>query len=176
MVDHFDARAQWQAERYRIRVYRHLKNGAIAGLLGGALIMVYVWAHDLLFFGTLATPGFLSELLPGRQALNEGLTARLRGMRIGMFAAMHMAVFTVLGIVLASLFRATGTRMKVLIGGIYGATLLTLVLAGGVHLAGAELLLGWSSLLLGNFLAGVAMGAYLELSKLAHDLEDLGRQ
>ena len=103
MDDTFGPRAHWEAEKYRARVQNDLRNGAVAGLIGGGSIMVLFLAYDLVLISPMATPEVLSELLPGGGTFGTSLTARLSVLRLVMFTALHLAVFTVLGMVLANL-------------------------------------------------------------------------
>lgn len=155
--------AERAAERYHDRIHNDLRYGAIAGLLGGGLIMIFFLVYDALFFEPFATPDFLSEVLIGREALASDISARLRLVRIAMFTVLHLGAFTALGIVLANLFRLSGVRKRLLLGGLYGLTVCTLVFRGGLHLSGTELLAEpqWPAVMLGNFVAGVVMVGYL---------------
>lgn len=156
--------AERAAERYHDRVHGDLRYGAVAGLLGGGSIMILFLVYDALFFEPFATPDFLSELLLGRDALATDIAARLRLVRIAMFTALHLGAFTALGIVLANLFRMSGVRKRLLLGGLYGLTVCTLVFRAGLHLSGTELLAEpqWPAVMLGNFVAGVVMVGYLQ--------------
>lgn len=156
--------AERAAERYHDRVHNDLRYGAVAGLLGGGLIMIFFLVYDALFFRPLATPEFLSEVLLGRKTLAADIAARLRLVRIAVFTVLHMAAFTALGIVLANLFRMSGVRKRPLLGGLYGLTVCTLVFRGGLHVSGTELLAEpqWPAVMLGNFVAGIAMVGYLQ--------------
>jgi hypothetical protein len=98
-------------------VHNDLRFGAVAGLLGGASIMILFFVYDVLFFTPLATPDFLSDLLLGREALAADIAVRLRAVRIVIFTVVHLAAFTALGIVLANLFRVSGVRKSLLLGG-----------------------------------------------------------
>jgi hypothetical protein len=156
--------AERAAERYHDRVHNDLRFGAVAGLLGGASIMILFFVYDVLFFTPLATPDFLSDLLLGREALAADIAVRLRAVRIAIFTVVHLAAFTALGIVLANLFRISGVRKSLLLGGLYGLSVCTLLFRAGLHLSGTELLTEpeWPAVMLGNFLAGVVMVGYLQ--------------
>jgi len=126
--------------------------------------MILFLAYDALFFRPLATPDFLSEVLLGRGILATDIAARLRLVRIVMFTVLHLAAFTALGIVLANLFRMSGVRKRLLLGGLYGLTACTLLFRAGLHLSGTELLVEpqWPAVMLGNFVAGIVMVGYLK--------------
>jgi hypothetical protein len=79
--------------------------------------MILFFVYDALFFGPLATPDFLSEVLIGREALAADVAVRLRVVRIVIFTVLHLTAFTALGIVLANLFRMSGVRKTLLLGG-----------------------------------------------------------
>ncbi len=159
-----DDSGYWAAERYRDRLYGDLRDGAIAGLLGGGSIMVLALLYDALLFTPLATPGFLAQVLIGRVGLAPGVTTDLRLVRIGMFTVLHLAAFVFLGIVLVKFFRITGIRKTLLVGGLYGLIACTSLFGVSLRLSGVEVSLEpkWLAVVLGNFVAGVVMVGYLQ--------------
>ena len=159
-------RARWAAAEYGDRLHNDLRHGAIAGLLGGVSIILLFSAYDALFFGPLTTPDRLSQSLLSIEDVAAGIGVRLSFVvRIGLFTVFHLGSFAVLGTVLANLFRMSGVRSRLLLGGLYGLTACTVVFFAGLNLSGTQLLAApeWPALLLGNFVAGVVMGGYLQV-------------
>lgn len=156
---------RWAADEYRSRVNQDLRHGVVAGLLGGALIMIFFRVYDGLLFEPLATPEFLAGELMGQEGLVGDLSVPLRALRIGVFTVLHLTVFSGLGILLLKLFRMTGARESMLGGGLYGITFCTLLFGLVLQISGTEISAApqWPALLLANFLAGVVMGGYLDL-------------
>lgn len=148
---------------------RHdLRHGAIAGLLGGGSIILLFSAFDWFFFGSFETADSLSRDLLNSDQIAADIGARLSFIvRIGLFTVVHFGVFVVLGVVLAKLFRMGEVRKRLLLGGLYGLTLCTVVFFGSLSLSGTELSAApeWPAVLLGNFVAGLVMGGYLQLSE-----------
>jgi hypothetical protein len=170
-----DPHASWAAETYRARVQDDLRHGAVAGLLGGGSIMLFFAAYDALLFTPLATPHLLSQMLPNPKGLSEvlrdpeailtDLGSRSAFFRMAIFTALHLGAFVVLGIVLVKLLRTIGVSGGLLLGGLYGMVACSLGFLAALHLSGAGLSANpvWPAVLLGNFLAGMVMGGYLEL-------------
>jgi len=161
MLDSDDS-SEWA---YRERLYKNLRHGAVAGLLGGGSIMILVLGSDTLFFRPLATPDLLAKALIGDNALGLDFAVQLRFVRIMMFTVLHLAVFTGLGILLTSLLRVTGARQSLLIGGLYGLSVCTALFLAVLHLSGTGLSAGlhWPTVLLANLVAGVVMMSYLKV-------------
>ena len=134
-------------------------------MLGGGSIMILLLGVDSLLFRPLATPTFLADALIGQEGLGLDFTAQLRAVRIVMFTVLHLAVFTVLGIILAKLVRMSEIGKSLLVGGLYGLTVCTLLFGVVLHLSGTELVgvLPWPAVILGNFIAGVVMVGYLKV-------------
>jgi len=161
----YDDSSYRAAERYHDRLSKDLRHGAVAGLLGGGSIMVLFLGYDALFFRPLATPDILSEALVGQEALALDFAVQLRAVRVVMFTVLHLAVFTGLGIMLTNLLRITGARESLLLGGVYGLIICTILFRVVLHLSGTELLAEpqWLVVMLGNFIAGVVMVSYLKV-------------
>ena len=135
----------------------------MAGVLAGVGTMVLVFGFDMLFFKPLATPELLSGALLGGDA--ETVLARLRVARIGIFTVLHLAVFTLLGIVLARFFSLTRIRKTALAGAAYGLIICTLVFAASLQLSGTHMSseTGWMAILGANIVAGVIMQVFLRV-------------
>jgi len=161
------SRVLWSVARAGESRDRDLRQGAIAGILGGGAIILLFLAYDALSFGPLATPDRLSGGLLGLDSLVTDIGVRLGFLvAIGLFTLFHLGAFMALGILLLAFLRISGVRSKVLFGGLYGVTVCTVAFLAALNASGAELMATpeWPALLLGNFLAGVVMGSYLELS------------
>ena len=161
------SRALWSGAEFHERRNRALRQGAIAGMLGGCAIILLFLAYDALSFGPLATPDRLSENLLGLDSLIGDVGVRLGFLvRIGLFTALHLGAFMALGTLLLAFLRYSRVRSRVLFGGLYGVTVCTVAFLAALKVSGAELMATpeWPALLLGNFVAGVVMGSYLELS------------
>ena len=65
------------ARKYRELLRRDVRDGAMAGLLAGAGIMVLVFGFDMLFFSPLTLPGFLSGALSGGEDIATVVPALL---------------------------------------------------------------------------------------------------
>jgi hypothetical protein len=161
------SRVLWSVARAGERRDRALRQGAIAGILGGGAIILLFLAYDALSFGPLATPDRLSGDLLGLESVVTDLGVRLGFLvRIGLFTLLHLGAFIAMGTLLVAFFRYSGVRSKVLFGGLYGVTVCTVAFLAALNASGAELMATpeWPALLFGNFVAGVVMGSYLEFS------------
>ena len=127
--------------------------------------MILLLGVDALFFRPLATPDFLAEALIGHEALALDFTAQLRAVRIVMFTVLHLAVFMGLGIILAKLVRRSEIGKSLLVGGLFGLIVCTILFGVVLHLSGTELVgvPPWPAVALGNLLAGVVMAGYLKV-------------
>lgn len=149
-----------------------LKDGIVAGLYGGAGLIVLFFVFDLVRLQPLSTPLFLSSAVLGEPpgASPEVLAALKVGewilvaRHIATFTALHMAAFAGLGLGAAALFGPIGVPKHILTGALYGASACSLVFyacvgwLGGAEAAGAidgRLLVG------ANALAGVIIVAHL---------------
>lgn len=161
MWDSDDNSSAWTR---RDRLHRDLRDGAVAGLLGGGSIMIFCLGYDALFFEPLATPNFLAEALIGRPALGLDLGVQLGIVRIMLFTVLHLAAFVGIGVLLAGLLRVTGARKSLLIGGVYGLTACTTLFQVVLHVSGTGLsaVPEWPSVFLWNLVAGVVMMSYLK--------------
>ena len=158
---------EYEADAYQRRVYLDLRNGVVAGLLGGGAIMLFFLTRDLLLFTPLATPEALSDALLSREALAARIDIRLNVFRILLFSLLHLGVFAVLGIVLAKLPRVIRFRNALLMGGLYGLIVCSSLFFADLELSCTRLSIGLGvpSVLFANVLAGTIMAAYLRLAR-----------
>jgi hypothetical protein len=129
----------------------------VAGVLAAAALALWFFAIDLIRNRPFFTPDFMARVLLGRES---GL-AGTRGI-VG-FTILHFLSFALVGIAVAWLLQRTGIRPRILLGAVLGFLLFDIVFYVGVILAGANIVtrLGWPQVLVGNFLAGLILMAYL---------------
>lgn len=154
----------WAAEKYRDRLVADVRNGAIAGILGGASIMVLAFLFDALIFKPLTTSNFPVQVLIDRAGITPDGAARLRVAQVGVFIVVHLAVFALLGIVLVKFLRIFRIRKTLLLGGFYGLVACTSLFGVSLRLLGADVSfkLKWLVVPLVNFIAGIVMAVYLQ--------------
>ena len=159
----YDHSAYGAEQDYRKVRRTDLRDGALAGLLAGGALIIFIFSYDVLSFTPLATPDFLSSRVFGGGDLSAGTEARLRSARIAAFTILHLVTFAFLGVLFARFLRFAQLRKTLLVGVLYGLIVCTAVFAAGMHLTGAEMATepGWPGLLMGNFSAGLVMVVYL---------------
>lgn len=140
-----------------------VREGVLAGVLGGAVVAVWFLIYDSVSLQPLRTPNLLgATVLQGlREA--ERLVPRL-DVVVG-YTVFHFAVFAVFGIVVAALLLAAEREPRVLLVLFVLFLCFQLFFFGflqalDVHLAGA---LPWWNIAIGNLLASVAMVTYFFL-------------
>jgi hypothetical protein len=160
-------KAEYEADAYQRRGYLDLRDGGVAGIVGGGAIMLFFLTRDLLIFTPLATPEALSDGLLSREGLAARIDARLRVLRILLFSLIHLGIFAVLGIVLAKLPRVIRFWNALLMGGLYGLIGCSALFFLGMEVSGTGLSVGLSvpSVVFANLLAGIVMAAYLRLAR-----------
>jgi hypothetical protein len=163
-MPHSNDSAYWAAEKYRDRLVGDLRNGAIAGILGGASIMVLVFLFDALLFKPLTTPNFPAQVFMDQAGVTPDGAARLKLAQTGVFIVVHLALFAILGIVLVKFLRIFRFRKTLLLGGIYGLAACTSIFGVSSQLLGADILYRpkWLVVPLVNFIAGIVMAVYLQ--------------
>ena len=159
----YDHSAHVAEQTYRKLLRKDLRDGAIAGILAGGVLLVLFFAYDLVYFRPLATPDFLSSAFFGGGEPGEETIARLRSARIGAFTVLHLVTFTFVGVLLARFFRFTQLRKTFLTGALYGLIVCTAVFSAGLQVTGAEMSVAppWPPLLGGNFATGLVMVMFL---------------
>ena len=155
------------ARRQRQLLLRDYRNGALAGLLAGAVLMALFFLYDMLTFSPLATPDFLSGEFLGSGDPGAELDSTLKTVRIALFTLLHLAAFTFLGIALARLLSFAQLKRTVLAGALYGLTAGTLLFGVGLQVSGTQMSAepGWPAILLGNVAAGIVMATYLHWAR-----------
>jgi hypothetical protein len=141
-----------------------LREGIVAGLLGGAVVAVWFLLYDAVRLRPLHTPALLGAAV--LQGLRDPARLVPRLDVVVGYTVFHFAVFAFFGIAVAALLVVAEREPRILLG------LFTLFLcfqvfffgflqALDVHLAGA---LPWWNVAIGNVLASVAMVTYFFLS------------
>lgn len=132
-------------------------DGLVGGLLGGVAVIVLFFVLDGIRGELLRTPVFLASALFGRtpEAVGAGSIAG--------FTLVHLAVFAAVGAGSVWVFRLARAPENVLLGGIFGLLVLTLLFYLALSLADVAVLEApeWPAVLLGNFVAGAVLGGYL---------------
>jgi hypothetical protein len=136
---------------------RVLVQGVVAGALGASALALWFFAIDLIRNEPLYTPDFMARVLLGRIPGLSGTTGIIA------FTILHFLSFALVGIAVAWLLQRTGIRPRILLGAVLGFLMFDIVFYVGVILGGANILtrLGWPQVLVGNFLAGLILMAYL---------------
>lgn len=149
-----------------------LGQGVVAGILGGATVVLFFFGLDLVQGEPFRTPRVLAEFL-----FNGGAGAAGGGLVVA-FTALHFAAFAVLGGAAALLCRWVQLPPNMLLGGIYGLFVATLLFYLSLLLTGARVLQAppWPGVLAGNFLAGLVMGGYLHWVGPVPGVAGLGHQ
>ena len=163
----YDRSAYASARKYRELRRKDLRDGALAGLLAGAAVMLLFLAYDLVSFTPLATPEFLSAALFGSGNASPAEEAGSDGGRLALFTVVHLATFVLLGIGLARLFRNTGVRRSLWAGGLYGFLVCTIIFSVSMQITGTEVSDGpghWSIMAV-NLAAGLVMVSYLRVAQ-----------
>lgn len=137
-----------------------LSSGLIAGLLGGAVLIVCYFAFDLVRAEPLATPTFLSRGLLGKGALE------VTSLHMALFTALHFLAFMTLGVVAALVTEATGTPRNAWTGAAFGLFVLSLVFYGALIISGAGVIAApaWPVVFFANLVAGLVIIAWLRRS------------
>lgn len=133
-----------------------LLQGAIAGILAGAVVALWFLVVDLAGGEVFRTPALLANALVG----NEGpATFRL----VVMYTLLHFGIFALLGMAAAGLLRAIGLAPSLLLGALFGVGVFDGVHYGALLLTGTGVLsvLPPLHVLAANLLGGLVMMAYL---------------
>ena len=137
-----------------------LREGVIAGLIGAAVVAVWFLVFDLLRGRPLVTPALLGAVVffgptdPGGVQISAG--------PILGYTLLHGLAFIAFGVVAASLMAASEREPALLIGVVIlfaSFEVVFLAVAGALNRSAFGALVSWS-VLIGNFLAALAMLAY----------------
>lgn len=133
-----------------------IRDGVVAGLLGGAAVVIFFFLMDVLQGDAFRTPAFLAGAILG---VEEPVGAG----SIAAFTVLHFAAFSALGVGAVLLTRWCGIPQNLLVGAVYGLFVGTLLFYLSLGLTGTSVLPApwWPSVLVGNLAAGLVMGTYL---------------
>lgn len=149
-----------------------IRDGVLAGVLGGGVVVVFFFFLDLAHGEPFRTPSFLAGAILAGGAPDPGPVL------IGLFTLFHFLAFAAIGAGAVLLFRWAGLSQNVLLGGVYGLFVASLLFYLSLIATGAEVLPApwWPAVLVGNLLAGLAMGAYLHWVGPRPGVTGLGEQ
>lgn len=131
-------------------------NGAMGGVVAGAVVALWFFLLDFVTGQPLHTPAALAGVVFDVEAAP---TARL----VATYTVLHFGVFTVLGIAAAWFLEAFDVAPGLLVGAVFGLGVLDAVHYGALLVTGAEVLgvLPGGHVLAANVAGGLAMMAYL---------------
>lgn len=126
-----------------------LRKGAVAGVLGATVVVLWFLAVDLGRGDAFATPRFVASALFG-----DSVFATLP-----LWTVLHYLVFAAVGVAAAWVTRRLDVAAPTLLGLALGFLLFDVVFYGSIVSTGANVVteLGWPAVLVGNFLAGLAV-------------------
>jgi hypothetical protein len=132
-------------------------SGVVAGIIAGAVLIVFYSFYDLIRAEPLATPTFLAGALLGQAGFEP------TSLRIGLFTLVHFVAFMGLGVLASVLVELTGAPRNLLVGAAYGLFALTLLFYSMLIISSASILEApaWPVVFFGNIVAGAVMLAYL---------------
>lgn len=143
-------------------------DGAIAGIIGAAIIAIWFLFVDAVIRLPLYTPTVLGEglLLRGQGvALNEGGQVSLK--LTLMYTGVHGVVFIVLGVIATYLLLLPKRNLNLALSILLLFTILEFGFVGTTFVFAKPVLdeLTWPIVLIGNFLAAAGMACYLWLRR-----------
>lgn len=109
-------------------------DGAVGGVIAGAVVAVWFFVLDLTSGQPFNTPRVLAAAFLGHES--SLVTARL----VTVYTLLHLGVFAILGMGGALLMRATGEVPRVLTGALFGVGALSATHYGGLLLLGVPVL------------------------------------
>jgi hypothetical protein len=132
-------------------------DGAVGGIIAGAVVAVWFFVVDLASGQPFHTPRVLAAAFLGHDSTLA--PARL----VAVYTLLHLGIFAVLGIGGAMLMRATSEVPRVLTGALFGIGALSTAHYGGLLLLGAPVLtvLPPVQVLAATIVGGIAMMLYL---------------
>lgn len=135
---------------------RSVRNGAVAGLLAGTVLVVLFYFYDLGRGEPLRTPAYLLGALIDRP-LEISVPV------IAIYTLIHYLVWAGLGVVAVALIRWASLPRNILIGAAYGLFACSVLFYGGLIVTGSDVLRApaWPAVFFGNALAGLVMFTYL---------------
>lgn len=140
---------------------RVLREGLVSGLLGAAVVAVWFLVLDGLLRQPLFTPAALGSLLFHGVASPEQV--RLTSATVWGYTVVHVAAFLLFGMVVSAMVAQADRMPSFIFGVVLLGVVFELFFVGLVASLGTWVLqeLAWWSVLGGNLLAAIAIGAYL---------------
>lgn len=125
-------------------------HGVVAGAIGATVVAAFFLGLDVAQAEAFRTPRVLADAVLG----GGGIVA---------FTLLHYAVFAVIGAGAVVLLRWAELPQNLLVGAVYGLFVCSILFYVSLLVTGPRVLPAewWSRVLVGNLLAGLAMGAYL---------------
>ena len=132
-------------------------DGAVGGLIAGAIVAVWFFVIDVATGQPFHTPRLLAAAFLGHES--SLAPARL----VAVYSLLHLGVFAILGMGGAILMRATGEMPRVLTGALFGIGALSAAHYGGLLLLGVPVLtlLPPVQVLAATIVGGIVMMLYL---------------
>ncbi|MGE5213443.1 MAG: hypothetical protein ACM3NN_07110 [Nitrospirota bacterium] len=141
-------------------------DGAVAGLIGAAIVAVWFLFMDAVTRLPLYTPTVLGEgLFLREQVLTSNAEEQVSLKLTLMYSWVHGMVFVVLGVIAAYLLLLPKRKLHFGIALLALFVILELGFVGTAFVVAKPVLdeLAWSIVLVGNFLAAAGMASYLSL-------------
>lgn len=163
MLLHFSVRHRGLARTLLGRWVDVIREGVLAGALGGAVVAVWFLAYDTLRFEPLRTPALLGAAI--LEGLREPAALAIRVDVVLGYTVLHFGAFALFGVLAAALLVAAEREPRILLLLFVLFLCFQLFFFGFLQaldeaLAGAVL---WWSVAIGNLLASVAMVTYFFL-------------
>lgn len=136
-----------------------VRNGIVAGLLGGTALIILFFFFDLAQGELFHTPVYLSGALLDRDGFEPGWFHLLA------FTLLHYVVFAILGAGAAVLFEWATVPKNLFVGAAFGLFICSLIFYPALIITGSDILAApaWPAVLSGNVLAGLVIVTYLRL-------------
>ena len=136
-------------------------DGAVGGVIAGAVVAVWFFVLDVAIGQPFHTPRLLAAAFLGHES--SLAPARL----VTVYSLLHLGVFAILGMGGAILMRATGEVPRVLTGALFGIGALSAAHYGGLLLLGVPVLtlLPPVQVLAATIVGGIAMMLYLHRTR-----------
>lgn len=144
-----------------LREHDILREGLVSGLIGAGVVAVWFLVLDVLFRQPLFTPSALGSLLFHGAASPEEV--RLTAATAWGYTVVHVAAFLLFGMVVSALVALVDRTPPFLFAVVLLGVVFEVFFVGMVGSLGTWVLeeFAWWSVLGGNLLAGLSMGAYL---------------
>lgn len=142
-------------------------HGAIAGILGAAVLAFWFLVVDLAMGEPFRTPGMIAGALFGMDDLATSPAL------IGIFSLIHFGAFAVAGIGAAATIGQLEKSANLPFGFVVGFILFNGVFFGSAAVTGIDVVgqLGWIEVLVGNLLAGIVLVNYLHVCGVVRSVE-----